>query len=215
MGGTDAAGMRVGVPAPRPRMAMPTAAGALMRTAAPKPKPAATTVASVIARAQRGEPEAFDELVDCYAGRLCGFFRRMLGRRAEAEDLVQEVFVRVVQTIDRYREDGRFEPWLFRIAANLARDRLRRRVTDGRDDQPIVRDVAHAEPDPLVLREDLDRLQRAMSRLPQAEREVILLRHYGQLQFDEIALLTETPIGTALARAYRGLSKLRGWIESP
>ena len=193
---------------------MKTVAPESMARPAAKPTPAAMTIESVIARAQRGDAEAFDELVDRYAGRLCGFFRRMLGRRAEADDLVQEVFVRVVQTIERYREDGRFESWLFRIAANLARDRMRGcRKTDAAGSPAGFEEAAAAQRDPLVLQEDVDRLQSAMGRLPDAEREVILLRHYGQLQFDEIAALMETPLGTALARGHRGFAKLREWIE--
>lgn len=82
--------------------------------------------AEVIRRARELDAEAFDEIVDAYAGRLYGFFHCMLGRREEAEDLVQEVFVRVVKSIPEYREEGRFEAWLFRIAGNLVRDRLRR-----------------------------------------------------------------------------------------
>ena len=62
--------------------------------------------------------------------------------------------------------------------------------------------------------DDLDRLQRAIARLPHPEREVVLLRHYGQLSFAEIAAYMNTPKGTALARAHRGLSKLREWMGS-
>lgn len=182
---------------------------------------------AIIARAQQMDPLAFDEIVDAYAGRLCAFFCRLLGRRDEAEDLTQEVFVRVVQHIDSYREKGRFEAWLFRIAANLARDRVRHAQTTpgttslGSEDRDDLGDVEPggrmrvALPDrDMQNAEDTDRLQSAIQRLPVAEREVVLLRHYGQLSFAEIAEYTDTPIGTALARAHRGLSKLRGWMES-
>ena len=83
--------------------------------------------ASIIRRAKKLDAEAFDVVVDAYGGRLAGFFRRLTGNGDEADDLVQEVFVRVVRTIGDYQEDGRFEAWLFRIAGNLARDRLRQR----------------------------------------------------------------------------------------
>jgi len=181
----------------------------------------------VIQRAQKLDPSAFDEIVDAYASRLCGFFHRLLGKNADAEDLTQEVFVRLVRSIGSYKESGRFEAWLFRIAANLARDRVRSSKrsltiveTSGGDednglgalDSPDQRGAS--APDRALQREEqATRLQRAIDRLPQGEREVVLLRHYGELSFAEIAEYMDTPIGTALARAHRGLAKLRGWME--
>jgi len=187
-------------------------------------------LASLIRRAQDRDPEAYDCLVERYAPRLFGFTYRLLGSRDEAEDLVQDVFVRVVRTLDGYQHDGRFERWLFRIAANLARDRIRRHTRapemttldaekhghrivrrqkgDGRptnDDGWEGSDEAASES---------DRLQAALEQLPEPERQVVLLRHYGQMSFADIADMMETPLGTALARAHRGLAKLRQWMES-
>jgi RNA polymerase sigma-70 factor (ECF subfamily) len=188
---------------------------------------AASEWREIIRRAQRFEPDAFDAIVDQYAGRLFGFFQRMLGRREAAEDLVQEVFMRLVKMIGEYREEGRFEAWLFRLAGNLARDRLRRHalapLVDSLDAGPKeegrVRRLDGTSPEaaPLTGGADdftRDRLQQAFARLPDAEREVILLRHFGQLGFAEIAEYTATPLGTVLSRAHRGLAKLREWMES-
>ncbi len=178
--------------------------------------------ASVLRRAKAMDETAFDEIVDAYAGRLYGFFRRMLNASPEAEDLVQEVFVRVVKGISQYREEGRFEAWLFRIAGNLVRDRLRlelredgKGATQGLGDLESridARTVGAAVK--LEHGEDADRLQAFLARLPAAEREVILMRYYGELSFAEIAEYTGAPLGTALARAHRGLGKLRQWMES-
>jgi len=184
--------------------------------------------AAIIARARKLDPQAFDVIVDAYAGRLCGLFRRLLGRCNDVEDLVQEVFIRVVRMIPQYHDDGRFDAWLFRIATNLARDRMRERdrrprILDLNEVSPGAADHAawsgdeqaeNREGTPESSEEgDLaDRLERAMSRLSDAEREVILLRHYGHLTFEEIAELMGTPLGTALARAHRGLGKLRQWV---
>lgn len=180
--------------------------------------------AEVIRKARDLDAGAFDEIVDAYSGRLYGFFQRMLGRREEAEDMVQDVFVRVVKGISEYREEGRFEAWLFRIAGNLVRDRLRREPKETamgsvggdhaddlkpRTDRPTSRTVGTLE-----YREDVDRLQKCLARLPSVEREVILMRHYGELSFAEIAEYTAAPLGTVLARAHRGLAKLRQWMES-
>ena len=178
----------------------------------------------LLERAKRHDLEALDELVDRYANRLFGYLLRLTGHRDDAEELVQEVFVRLVRTIDRYRHDGRFDAWLFRIATNLARDRartLKRRPTTGSLDDPGGADAPRLVADPDVespdrsiqQKEDVDRLQQAMERLPETDRQVILLRHYSEMSFNEIAELMGTPIGTALARAHRALAKLRGWME--
>lgn len=182
---------------------------------------------SIIRRAQSLDPEAFDAIVGEYSVRLYGFLRRLMGGREDAEELVQEVFVRVVRTIGDYEHDGRFEAWLFRIARNLARDDFRRqRRSPGivsLDGAPLGDSFGSDDPiDPTDQRpfgglersEDADRLQVALNRLPEAEREVILMRHYGQMSFQDIAETMGTPLGTALARAHRGLAKLRAWMES-
>ena len=184
----------------------------------------AAQLAELIARAQRGEPAAFDALVDRYSARLYGYFYRLTGARHEAEDLLQELFVRLVRMIGQYEHGGRFDGWLFRIATNLVRDRVRRarkckraaaagdhRV--GRNEvDPLagVADRTAGEPGDLLERaEQLDGLQWAIGQLPPQEREVILLRYFSQLSFAEIAELMGTPLGTALARGHRGLARLR------
>lgn len=183
-------------------------------------------LAAVIKQAQRGDPAAFEKLVDLYAPRVAGFLFRMTGTRQESEDLVQEVFLRLVKMIGAYQHDGRFEAWLFRITANLGRDRVRRAkrapgfvseaVSDANGDREddsgrLNRLVGAAETNDarMIHAEEMDALGAALVLLPEAEREVIMLRHFSQLSFKEIAELTGTPLGTALARGHRGLAKLR------
>lgn len=183
----------------------------------------ATELTDLIRRAQRREPAAFDALVDAYSPRLYGYFYRLTGSQADAEDLLQEVFVRLVRMIGRYEHNGRFEGWLFRIATNLVRDRVRRsragitlvQESDGpspESGRPLASFPDHNGEDPgaaIVRSEEADRLQQAIGRLPEAEREVILLRHFSQMSFRDIADAMETPLGTALARAHRALGRLR------
>ena len=83
-------------------------------------------LAELIDRARNRDKAAFDELVEAYGPRLFGFFYRTCNRREEAEDLLQETFLRVVRMIGGYEHDGRFDRWVFRIATNLVRDRVRR-----------------------------------------------------------------------------------------
>lgn len=184
----------------------------------------------VILRAQRREPEAFEALIDLYGRRLYGYLYRLTGSRVASEDLLQEVFVRVVRTIEQYTHDGRFDGWVFRIATNLVRDRVRkarRRQTvqtessiserdgDGSLALAHVADARGERPDEAMDRaEQIDRMQRAIAELPEAEREVICLRHFGQMSFKEIADQMGTPLGTALARGHRGLARLRELMES-
>ncbi|MCH8146783.1 MAG: sigma-70 family RNA polymerase sigma factor [Planctomycetes bacterium] len=185
---------------------------------------------SIVGRARNRDIDALEILVDRYSARLYGFLFRMTGQPEDAEDLVQEVFVRMVKSIAVYEEDGRFEAWLFRIAANLGRDRGRRQKrnpvvgsieTDStetavdRGAHQMGREAGHQGPEHrMTLTEDIVRLQTALSRLPTEEREVVMLRHYTDMTFAEIADLMASPLGTALARAHRGLAKLRKWMES-
>jgi len=182
-------------------------------------------LSDIVRRAQQLESAALEELVDRYSSRLYGFLNRLIGCRDDADELLQEVFVRVVRTISHYVEDGRFEAWLFRIATNLARDRLRRlkrspisgSINDADPESENERSFRQRDASPrerLQQDEELDRMQEAVGRLPQAEREVVMLRFYGEFSFAEIAEMMETPLGTALARAHRGLAKLRQWMES-
>ncbi|MFQ5490293.1 MAG: RNA polymerase sigma factor [Phycisphaerae bacterium] len=184
----------------------------------------------LIERARQQEPAAFAALIDLYAGRLYGYLYRLTGARAEAEDLLSELFVRLVRTLPQYEHDGRFEGWLFRIATNLARDRLRKvrrapavlsldadQVGQGQDEPALaaaLADLSNSPPDaPLELREETDALQQALAKLPAGEREVVMLRHFSGMSFAEIAEAMGTPRGTALARAHRGLKKLRAILE--
>ena len=184
-------------------------------------------LAELIQGAQSGDSASFDRLVEQFEVRIFGFLFRMTGSRHDAEDLMQEAFVRVVRTIASYRHDGRFEAWLFRIAANLARDRLRRikrtpkiiggLVGPGAEDDEVVAsalveraaDLREPADAALVRGEEMDALNAALAKLPDSEREVLMLRHFSQLSFKEIAQALGCPVGTALARAHRGLAHLR------
>ncbi len=187
-------------------------------------------LAKLIGRAQAGDPTAFDLLIDAYARRLHGYLYRLIGSRDEADDLVQEVFLRVVRMIPTYSHDGRFEQWLFRIAINLARDRIRKQrrtpthfsmhssdsdADDGGSfmDTP---DTAQVSPDcPMMLEEQIDAVQQGLAQLNPHEREVIMLRHFSDMSFAQIAEIMGTPLGTALARAHRGLAKLKELLSEP
>lgn len=179
----------------------------------------------LLRRARDSDTRALEELVNIYSPRVFGLLHRLTGSSDAAEDLLQETFLRMVRAIGAYEDRGRFEAWLFRIAANLARDHRRKRhryaspqsldapatgedrcgrvaagLTDARSDEP---------PGRLLRQEEARRLSECLERLSEAEREILLLRHYAELPFRDIAELLGVPLGTALARAHRALSRLR------
>lgn len=176
----------------------------------------------LLPRARRRDPEALQAIFDAYHRRVYGLLVRLTGSHDAAEDLLQETFLRVVRTIDQYEHSGRFEAWLFRIAANLARDHARRhkrrdppdhrgqRTPEG---EPAARVAARSGPvEPerrLMAAEAGERLNGCLARLAEMDREIILLRHFAELSFKEIAELLGIPLGTALARAHRALKRLR------
>jgi RNA polymerase sigma-70 factor (ECF subfamily) len=176
----------------------------------------------LIRRACRRDPEALDKLVDVYSARVFGLLYRLTGSRDTAEDLLQETFLRVVRTIPTYQHDGRFEAWLFRIAANLARDhtrRIRRRGrpttleqlgSDGEAESLGLPDQRRPDPGGALLRKEVgERLNACLEKLSEIDREIILLRHFSELSFREIADILRIPLGTALARAHRAVNRLR------
>jgi RNA polymerase sigma-70 factor (ECF subfamily) len=176
----------------------------------------------LFARAGRRDPDALLGLVEAYSPRVFGLLYRLTGSRDTAEELLQETFLRLVRNIDRYVHDGKFESWLFRIAANLARDHGRRSGRRGRtaslDDPGRNGDlrangrlvVPEADPGARLLEKEAgERLAACIASLSDIEREIILLRHYSELSFREIADLLGVPLGTALARAHRALGRLK------
>jgi RNA polymerase sigma-70 factor, ECF subfamily len=177
----------------------------------------------LLRRARCREPAALGDLVETYSPRVFGLLYRLTGSQDVAEDLLQETFLRVVRAIEEYEHAGKFEPWLFRIAANLARDHARKRGRRGElgptdrartDREPLsTSEPASAADDPardLIRREDEERLVAGLQQLTDSEREIILLRHFSELSFREIAEVLRVPLGTALARAHRALQHLRG-----
>lgn len=177
--------------------------------------------------AAEGDAEAWRALVQAYTGRVFGLLLKQCRDRDLAEEITQATFVKVAQTLGRrqgYDERGRFEAWLFRVAVNALRDEMRRRgrqatpvdMTPGavREDGPaaMAGQAGPADQEPqraAVHAEDVQQLRDAVQTLPEADREVLHLRHTAGLTFAEVAEALEQPIGTVLARHHRALKKLR------
>jgi RNA polymerase sigma-70 factor (ECF subfamily) len=185
----------------------------------------ARAIAGLLARCQDGDRAAWDTLVDAYWQRLFGYALRATNNAELAQDMVQETFLRIVQRLGRYDDQGKFEAWLFRILVNLVRDHGRSYSrhptqstvieTDG-DRIELTDELSGKVPspfDPLYLHEDVDALQVAMRKLPEGDRQILLLRHFADMPFKDIARTLNCPIGTVLARAHRALGKLRTLME--
>ena len=176
---------------------------------------------AAIASAQAGSAEAYEALLEAYGPRLYGYFFRATGSHHEAEDLLGEMMLRLVRRLRSYDDRGRFEPWLFRIAANMVRDRIRRvRVWPGSlslsaesgDAGPLADRLADDGPSVeagMLAAEMATELHDALEKLDARTRDMLLLRHFAELSFKEIADLYDCPLGTVLARVHRGLKALR------
>jgi RNA polymerase sigma-70 factor (ECF subfamily) len=178
-----------------------------------------------ISAAQAGDAEGYRAILEAYGPRLYGYFLRAVRSHHEAEDLLGELMLRLVRRLDDYDDQGRFEHWLFRVAANLVRDRIRRgksRPTptslsiDDEDGQPLAGRLAAADRPvdaDLLAGEDARALSAALDQLDETTRQMILLRHDGEMSFKEIAEVMDVPLGTALAKVHRGLRSLRSLME--
>jgi RNA polymerase sigma-70 factor (ECF subfamily) len=169
-------------------------------------------------RIARGEPAAFDAFFDRYAASLLAYLEGMVRDRNGAEDLLQETLVRVWSHIARYREEGRFRAWVFRIATNLALTELRRRRYRGTVDlDRAAREIpAPGTPDPHehLERRERDRLlAEAIERLPDEQRAVVLLRVRGGMSLAEISTALQVPEGTVKSRLHQSVQRLRKDID--
>jgi RNA polymerase sigma-70 factor (ECF subfamily) len=178
----------------------------------------------LIARLQNGQRKAFDEIVARYKGRLFSFLLRMVKEPTEAEDLTQETLIRVYIHADKYREIARFSTWVFTIATNLVRNKMRRRArrprhltlnpTPDEEEIPIDPPDPEADPSRQVERAELGRLiDLATSKIPEKYRIPFLLREMDQLTYEEIQQVTGLKLGTVRSRINRARNRFRQLIK--
>ena len=184
-------------------------------------EPSALTDEELVRSVLAGDREGFAELVGRYQGRLVNYLHRLVRDTDEAHDLAQEVFVRVYQALDRFDPQYRFSTWLFRVAQNAAIDVIRKRrfrivplarpETDGGEGtwEPEIADSAPSALDRIAGCERDERVREAISGLPWEYRELILLRHYGELAYEEIARTKGMPLGTVKNKLFRARQMLR------
>ena len=172
-------------------------------------------------RTARDEEAAFRLLVQRWEKEVLAFLIHMLGSMEEAEDLVQDTFVKVYHQAGRYRPEGKFRSWLFRIAGNLARSRLRRRkILRWVNFDRTEHDQAGSDPDPqqqLEQKESVAAVREGLAGLPDRQREALVLHRYQGMKYTEIAAAMGTTvpgIESLIQRAMAGLRKsLAGKVE--
>ena len=177
--------------------------------------------ASVVAAYLDGRAEAFQELVERYQKRLLNFVYRTIGDRERAEDLVQEVFIRVHRHLHRFDQTKKFSTWIYTIASNLAKNELRNRSRnplvlfqtiskrDGESDQrPLQFEDLHSRPDDLFHKRHLRELvEEAVAQLPEHHRIVFVLRELEGKTYEEIAEITDCNLGTVKSRLNRARNR--------
>jgi RNA polymerase sigma-70 factor (ECF subfamily) len=170
-------------------------------------------LAQIIAGCKSGDAGCFSEVVDTYASRCYGYFYRLTGNKDVSDDLLSELFVKLVEKIKTYK-GGSFESWLFRIASNIFHDYLRHKQRQKKLLESQVKQLrSGATATEALHSEGYDRLQKKIARLDADTRELIMLRFYSELSFKEIAAIRSEPIGTTLSKLHRGLKKLRELME--
>jgi RNA polymerase sigma-70 factor (ECF subfamily) len=169
----------------------------------------------LVARARAGDPSAFGRLVDRYYADCLRYATRMLGDAEEAEDIVQEVLVRVYRSLARYDERARFRGWLLRILVNRCRSAARKRGRRSRLMERFAllhagRDEAHDDPRTTGIGEELSR---ALGRLPDEQREAFLLRYVEDLSYPEMSRITGVGISALKMRVSRAGERLRTLLQ--
>ena len=180
---------------------------------------------AVSAGLKRQEAGLLDELIVRYQHRLLRYLLYLTGNREVAEDLFQEVWMRVLVRGAQFNGQSRFETWLFTIARNLLIDLRRKRTMSsldelfevgGDDDRPLAFEVAADGPTPFDRfsnLEDRERIAAALLELDTLHREVLVLRFHEELSLEEIAKVTRAPLSTVKSRLYRGMAIIKPKLE--
>lgn len=167
---------------------------------------------------KKGHSSALEELVYRHKDKLYTSIVLLVKDAFLAEDIFQDTFIKVIDTIraGRYTEKGKFLPWAMRIAHNLCVDHFRKikrtpliKTSDDKDIFNVLSFSESSAEEKMITRQSHDSVRKMLDLLPEEQREVIILRHYAELSFKEIADLTQVSINTALGRMRYGLINLR------
>jgi RNA polymerase sigma-70 factor, ECF subfamily len=182
-----------------------------------------------IERLKQRDERAFLELVELYQSRVFQLIFRMLGRREEAEDMAQEVFVQVFKAVGSFRGDSKLGTWVYRIAVNLCKNRLKylgRRRSEAQETYEATEERAElggaqgvtsgdvSRPDHLVEGYQLERIvQLCIAEMDADFREILVLRDVEDLSYEELCQITGLPDGTVKSRLHRARAMLKAAVE--
>jgi RNA polymerase sigma-70 factor (ECF subfamily) len=174
--------------------------------------------AELMLRVKEGDGASFDVLLDKHRSSVVHFLFRMVQNHAVAEELAQEVFLRVYRNRATYEPTAKFTTWLFRIATHLAlnsirdgrHDRLQERLDDDSHDMPVrqVKDARPSVEQSMVYQTKLDEIRQAISALPEKQRAAVLMHKYEEMEYSQIANVlgcSESAVKSLLFRAYESL----------
>lgn len=181
----------------------------------------------LLRRLRERDEQAFRELVAEHRDRVFSLTYRMLGNRAEAEDVAQEVFIAVFKTVDQFREEAKLSTWIYRVAVNHCKNRIKYLARRHQRDQTEIDDTndpGHGSalsgptgprgPDRQVEGAQIDQLmQDAIASLDEEQRTVVVLRDLEDLSIEEICEITGLPDGTVKSRLHRARLALRKKIQ--
>lgn len=165
-----------------------------------------------------GDSEALSSLVERYKDKIYTSIYLLVKDKYLAEDIFQDAFIKVIDTINggRYTDEGKFLPWVMRIAHNLCVDHFRKvkrspsiKTSDDHDIFEVLNFSEAGADEKMIQGQSHDRVRKMLDMLPEDQKEVIVMRHYADLSFKEIAKLTDCSINTALGRMRYGLINLR------
>ena len=178
---------------------------------------------ALVARVLEGDRDRFTELVKRYQKRVVNYVYRITHRYEEAHDLAQEIFVKVFMALDRYDPKYQFSTWLFRIAQNTAIDALRKKsivevpiAKPATDEDSRDREFADTGVSPyraLKNKQLASAIDVAVRELPADYRELIQLRHFAELSYEEIASMKKLPLGTVKNKLFRARNMLKETLE--
>ena len=167
---------------------------------------------------QQGNTRAFDALIDRHQERIFNAINFMVKDSYLAEDLIQDIFIKIINNLkqNKYNDEGKFLPWALRIAHNFCVDHFRKvkrtptiKTSDDQDLFEIIKHSDHPADYKMTRTQTHRNIQELVDLLPDEQREIIVLRHYANLSFKEIAQMTNCSINTALGRMRYGLINLR------
>lgn len=169
-----------------------------------------------------GEPNAMEMLVNRHKERIYTSIYLLVKDKYLAEDIFQDLFIKIIETLKagKYKEENKFVQWALRIAHNLCVDHFRKakskpviRTSDGADIFDVLNFSESNAEDNIMRMQNSERIMKLVCKLPEDQREIIILRHFADLKFREISKILDCSVNTALGRMRYALMNLRKMIE--